>query len=757
MDELIVRRPRVLARFDTARPVTLLVAPTGFGKHVALRQWAATALAEPLVIDDLDHTDGRAAWRALATTIERAAASRRVVLVARRLPSLPLARWYADGVLDVIDETDLRFTVDEAVELATLLGSTRSRSEIESICTKVDGWPLAVRLALAESRVAGELMADLVEAVVDTLPPRSRDGAMALSVVESFDGEMARELLGPDTDTVVEDLRACRLVVDLPDPSVKQLVAPVRAALAAQLGWRSPSRNDELRRRAAKLYERRHQLSAGYQQLVAIGDIQAARALVMEPTFDLVDRGDRAGLQRLRGAHPGPTDIDDAGLALDLALATFFAGARVDARRWAERAQALGALDGGRIELQLCSTMSVLDLMDGEIGRATGWADAFIELNRTVPATGPIEWSFATVEMRLALLRGDVAAAEVASRRARSGETPDTVLHVTLPAMHAWLDLSAGRVERAKDRVDAALTYTGHADLGSHHGAFDLLVTAAWTYLLLGELYRAGQLAAAASTMAESLTFDWNRVRAGVVMAQVRSMLDGPAAGLDHVRRVRQTLDASDTDLARVLDATEVRLLIDVGQVGLARELERSFRGGGPAVALARAAVELAQGGSTAVRAHLDRSDSWPVPHQIEAEVLLAAAADPADGGVMMRRVLTRAASIGVVAPFLSHAALVHERVPVAEVQRLHPQVTRLLAVYRPTADDADRAATAPLTSRELSIVRLLSTHLTYAEIGERLFVSVNTVKSNLKSIYRKLDVTTRSAAVDRARACGLL
>jgi LuxR family maltose regulon positive regulatory protein len=50
-----------------------------------------------------------------------------------------------------------------------------------------------------------------------------------------------------------------------------------------------------------------------------------------------------------------------------------------------------------------------------------------------------------------------------------------------------------------------------------------------------------------------------------------------------------------------------------------------------------------------------------------------------------------------------------------------------------------------------------LPTHLSYGQIGDELFVSVNTIKSNLKSIYRKLGVTSRSEAVDAATALGLL
>ncbi len=61
------------------------------------------------------------------------------------------------------------------------------------------------------------------------------------------------------------------------------------------------------------------------------------------------------------------------------------------------------------------------------------------------------------------------------------------------------------------------------------------------------------------------------------------------------------------------------------------------------------------------------------------------------------------------------------------------------------------------LTAAELRVLPLLATHLTFKMIGERLYLSFHTVKSHSISIYRKLDVTSRSAAVDRARELGLL
>jgi LuxR family maltose regulon positive regulatory protein len=61
------------------------------------------------------------------------------------------------------------------------------------------------------------------------------------------------------------------------------------------------------------------------------------------------------------------------------------------------------------------------------------------------------------------------------------------------------------------------------------------------------------------------------------------------------------------------------------------------------------------------------------------------------------------------------------------------------------------------LTAAELRVLRYLPTHMSFREIGEHTCVSGNTVKSQANAIYRKLDVSCRSDAVERARGCGLL
>jgi LuxR family transcriptional regulator, maltose regulon positive regulatory protein len=65
--------------------------------------------------------------------------------------------------------------------------------------------------------------------------------------------------------------------------------------------------------------------------------------------------------------------------------------------------------------------------------------------------------------------------------------------------------------------------------------------------------------------------------------------------------------------------------------------------------------------------------------------------------------------------------------------------------------------AAVPLSSAELRLVPLLATHLSFREMGQRLYVSPHTVKSQAMSIYRKLGVSSRGQAIQRVQEIGLL
>ena len=82
-------------------------------------------------------------------------------------------------------------------------------------------------------------------------------------------------------------------------------------------------------------------------------------------------------------------------------------------------------------------------------------------------------------------------------------------------------------------------------------------------------------------------------------------------------------------------------------------------------------------------------------------------------------------------------------------VRRLDERVSQITA--------ATPVGASSLTEAELRLVPLLPTHLTYPEMGERLFISRHTVKSHASSVYRKLGVSSRAEAVARITELGLL
>jgi DNA-binding CsgD family transcriptional regulator len=127
----------------------------------------------------------------------------------------------------------------------------------------------------------------------------------------------------------------------------------------------------------------------------------------------------------------------------------------------------------------------------------------------------------------------------------------------------------------------------------------------------------------------------------------------------------------------------------------------------------------------------------------------------PERGDVAFDRALRLAARNQMRIPFLLVPATIMEAMTEAAFTRSPPAaVAAMLEEVRGTATRLSGAVR--LSSREREIVRSLASGRTAGEIADDLFISVNTVKSHLKSAYRKLDVTTRNEAVKRARELGL-
>jgi LuxR family maltose regulon positive regulatory protein len=81
------------------------------------------------------------------------------------------------------------------------------------------------------------------------------------------------------------------------------------------------------------------------------------------------------------------------------------------------------------------------------------------------------------------------------------------------------------------------------------------------------------------------------------------------------------------------------------------------------------------------------------------------------------------------------------------QAEELHYRLAKIKAVA---------VGASSLTAAELRLLPLLPTHLSFQEIGERLYLSKNTVKTQAYSVYRKLGVSSRSGAVTRMHELGL-
>jgi LuxR family maltose regulon positive regulatory protein len=125
-----------------------------------------------------------------------------------------------------------------------------------------------------------------------------------------------------------------------------------------------------------------------------------------------------------------------------------------------------------------------------------------------------------------------------------------------------------------------------------------------------------------------------------------------------------------------------------------------------------------------------------------------------AETRIALARAALRLADVRAARTLLAEASQLARRVPDAVVFGGWLEETWGLIDSAATTALAGPAA---LTMAELRILRFLPTHLCFREIGARLHVSTNTVKSQAHAIYRKLDVSSRSQAVTRAADIGLL
>ena len=153
-------------------------------------------------------------------------------------------------------------------------------------------------------------------------------------------------------------------------------------------------------------------------------------------------------------------------------------------------------------------------------------------------------------------------------------------------------------------------------------------------------------------------------------------------------------------------------------------------------------------------RADADRLNGLPVAIIGAGPVGLAAAAHLLERGLPVV-VYEAGTAVGTSVRAWGHTRLFSPWqyvIDPAAQRRLIELATEPAAAAKPATDRED-----DLTAREVEVLTLIARGLSNAEIAAQLYLSVNTVKTHQRMIYRKLDAAGRRDAVSRAKQLGLL
>jgi LuxR family maltose regulon positive regulatory protein len=139
----------------------------------------------------------------------------------------------------------------------------------------------------------------------------------------------------------------------------------------------------------------------------------------------------------------------------------------------------------------------------------------------------------------------------------------------------------------------------------------------------------------------------------------------------------------------------------------------------------------------------------------LDAHVVRALAHDAAGDRDAALAALHEALALGV--PHGYRRLFLDEGAPMVELLRASTDDLAAVVLAAAEVEVAPAVRAEGLSERELEVLRLLATELTGPEIAQRLYVSLNTLRTHTKHIFTKLDVNTRRAAVRRAAEQGLV
>jgi LuxR family maltose regulon positive regulatory protein len=744
-----------------------------------------------LVLDDLHEVRDPAIHADLELLLEYAPDCLRLVVCTRSDPPLRLERLRLSGRLAEVRAADLAFTLDEAGRLLDALGISLDEPDLELLWRRTEGWAAALRLAAfslveeADSKafVAGFAGNDravsdyLLAEVVLRQPADKLAFLMRTSIVELISGGLA--------DALTDSEEGCSTLAELAGRDGLLVATEAHGhwyryhgmfaeVLKRQLARRLPGETSELHRRAAGWYAENDQPLQAIRHAIGAGAWTLAGEIVGERALALVLDGQGAALGELIRRIPEDVLWNDPDLALATAGLHLEDGDHGAAREHLERAYELAPrLSASR---HRCFEVHAT-AMELYGARLRGDFEEVLSVARVVfespwnEGVDPDVRAFIHVNLGIAEFWADQVDAAADSLRRAAGLARDCgndYVRFVADAYAAAVALRTGRVDDAADRAGTALTLAERRGWtllpAAAIGYMSLAVVRLWREDLEAAERLTEQAAAAASKSRERL------VGPAVALAQARLLLarGDPLGALDRLRT------ASIEPCPRFLQVSaamlEAEAWLALGEPARGRALLAAFDDA-PDAKVAAARFDLAAGDpDSALRevtafAEGAADPLSPLTHT-EGRVVEAIARDELRDGAgalgAIEAALDLAEPRGFANPILRYGApvrsLLRRRIDKGTSHRAFAGEL-LEALEQGPLDHNGQLSPLlePLSERELTVLRFLPTMLSNTDIATEMFVSVNTVKTHLKHVYRKLDVSDRRQAVQRARDLRLL
>jgi len=798
-----------LRRSDVVLPEELRVLPPGsdHDDEFLLRLTAALAgqdLPATLVLDDLHLLTDPGLLKGLDFILRNVGSAVRVVVTSRVDPLLPLHRYRLSGQLAEIRASDLAFSITEAGRLLAQHGSTLAVGSLESLTQRTEGWAAGLRLAAISlathpdpGQFVKELMAEdsplicyLVDEVLNVQPPPVREVLLSTCILDHVSTDAAVELTG--------DEQAAGILASL--ARTNAFVQPIGSGwyryhtlfaemLRLKLRYEHPDRVAVLLRRAAGWYKRQGMLADAVQQAARAGDWLLAAAMVVDELAigQLIEPRDGQRVAGEFAAMPsGPAWPEPAPYLVTAALA-------LAAGRHESCAAALDAadrlLDRLPAEQEAAARLSAAVVRLGTALRtgdltaaasAAGHAERALDQppggklarhpelwRRVLSGRAAVELWSGHLEEAAGVLEGRLAGEGGLAGEAASGREAE---RAEWAGQLSLVEALRGRLSRAAELATQAVSAAGeHQQPGQCPDAAPL-VALAWVHLERNDLHEArGFLKQADAALGESPDKLIGAV--AYLVAAGGALTEGRAAVAARIVARARSGWAVPVWLDQQLSLVESRAWAAAGDVRAAlAAAERAGDSAEAAVAMASALAADGNGGHAArvLAPALAEGRHLPDPVRLRAWLtdarLRYGSGDRAHGRHTLASALRLAEREQVRLP------LVLERGWLGPVLRRDPELVdayrRLLApvlgpeqLPAPAAaqDPAPVLVVEPLTERELEVLTRISGMLNTAEVADEMFISVNTVKTHLRNIYRKLSAAHRNEAVRRARQLQLI